>query len=273
MIMRWATRGILGLGLIFSAILVSVIALQDATSFTSSQVHGRSAALFVYGSTDVPHDMAGQDHPHQPLFALVESGAELSTDDSQTYRIAFQAVLAANQRLFRALDNNLVFATDHAMDAVNSVSGSGIVGKHDLHAESALSNFVELSESLEQLSTVGSIRRIMLANRAYKSLTDLMVHLAPAVHSIVVDEVIELPQQDEALVASFDAFRMAFHRAGFAPINSPMYLQEIEMGVAAYASLVSQVQAIIVSRLSPLEHQISGRWLAIQSVSPQLSLP
>lgn len=273
MIVKWAIRGFLGLISVLVVALIGIIVLQDATPFTPTEMKQRASALFAYGSVEVPHDMAKQDHPHQQLFSTVQSGAALSAEASQTYRTAFQSVLAENQGLFRALDNNLVFATDHAMETANSISGSGIAGTHDLHAASARSNFYELSNSLDQLSTVGSVRRILLANKAYKSLTDLMVHLAPAVHSVVVDEMMELPGPANQLTQTFDEFRSAFHRASFAPINSATYWQEIEIGVAAYASLATQVQTQVVSHLSPFEHQMSGRWLAFQSVSPQLSIP
>jgi hypothetical protein len=270
---KWAFRSVLGVVFLGALALVITIAAQDATPFSKADLDKRAAALFVYGSIEVPHNLAASDHPQRDLFDRVAAGETLSQGDSQTYRYAFQGVLAAHQRLFQTLDDNLVFATDHAMAAQNSVHGLGISGKHDLHAASALSNFVELSGNLDNLGDAGPFRRIFLANEAYKNLTDLMVHLAPAVHSVVVNQLDELPIDNGALGQSFDVFRTSLQQAGFAQINSVEYHAAIAKGVASYADLADVVQGTIIAELSPFEHKIAGRWLALQSVSPQLLLP
>ncbi len=271
--LRWLKRGLLGLVGVAILGLVAVIAVQDATPFTEQELQRRAGALFAYGSVEVPHDLAGPELAEHALFAKVGAGQALSKDESKAYRRAFQGVLAANQRLFRALDNNLVFATDHAMEAENSICGQGIAGRHDLHAASALSNFSELAGNLEALPKAGALSRVFNANEAYKNLTDLMVHLAPAVQSVVVDRFDDLPEVDAALAEPFERFRLAFQRASFAPINSAEYRVATGEGVAAYAQLAQVVQSKITAELSPLEHKIAGRWLALLSVSPQLSLP
>lgn len=271
--LKWLKRVVLAAVGVALLALIAVIAVQDATPFSARALEQRAKALFAYGSVEVPHELAGAEHAELALFNKVADGQGLTKDESKAYRRAFQGVLADNQRLFRALDNNLVFATDYAMDVPNSICGQGIAGRHDLHAASARSNFVELAGNLEALSNSGALTRVWNANEAYKNLTDLMVHLAPAVHSVVVDVPEVLPAFDSSLSVPFETFRDAFQQAGFAPVNSREYHAAIAEGVAAYARLAEVVQTQITSELSPFEHKLAGRWLALHSVSPQLSLP
>jgi hypothetical protein len=271
--MRWA-RAISTLALGGVAVVVTMVMLQPADPFTSDEMAQRVAALWRYGAVDVPAQMAKTDDPAAALMAKVAAGQVLDAAQSATYRRAIQSVLAEHQTLFALLDNNLCLVQDAGADEANNVGGTGIAGLHDLHAASAASNFDELQADLAELASAGALRRIYLANEAYKDLTDLMVHLAPATHSVVVGEAPALPAEAEPeLAQNFETFRSAMRMASFAPVNSPDYLAAVARAQLAYAALALMVQDRVTTRLSPLEQKIAGRWLALQGVQPRLVLP
>lgn len=259
-----------------AAILVPVLLVwrEPWQEMDEAAITVRVAALLRYGAMDVPHEMAGPDHPQAALLARVAAGETLTVDESTLYRVAIQGVLADNQGLFKLLDNNIVFASDTGPDDPNNCGGLGIAGKHDLHAASAASNFAEMEASLAALETAGSFGRIRHANRAYKSLTDLMVHLAPAPASVMLQDQPALPRGANAMrAAGFDRFRRAMTNAAFAPIGSPEHKDALITAQVAYAALALAVQGAITANLSPLEQRLAGRWLAVQSVSPRLDVP
>jgi hypothetical protein len=264
-------RRILAVGLGFGLIGgVVVLAMQPSAPMSRASLAAHSAALFRYGAVDVPQQLAGES---DDVMRRVAAGDLLSTTESAAYRQQIQAVLAAHQTLFSSLDNNLIFAVDFAATDPNNCGGAGIAGKHDLHAASAASNFAELDADLQALENAGMLRRIYLANEAYKDLTDLMVHLAPATHSVVAGAAPALPTDaDQSRALLFETFRHAMTRASFAPINSPEYQSAIALALLAFTDLAVNVQTQVTTHLSPLEQRIAGRWLAIQSVSPQLGL-
>ncbi|MGV8950792.1 MAG: hypothetical protein ACOH2M_06775 [Cypionkella sp.] len=256
-----------------SVAIAAGIALQPATPFTPQEMAARVAALWRYGAIEVPQQLAAAGDPAQGLMARVAAGEAFDAVDSASYRRAIQAVLADHQRLFALLDNNLCLVQDAGPAQANNVGGQGIAGLHDLHAASALSNFDEMQADLVALADAGALRRIYLANEAYKDLTDLMVHLAPATQSVVLVQAPALPLgADPDLATGFAAFREAMARASFAGINSPAYLAAVAEAEAAYTALALRVQAMITERLSPLEQKIAGRWLAVQGVQPRLNL-
>lgn len=271
--MRWR-RAILALGGSAAVAAAVGLALQAFAPFTPEEMALRVAALWRYGAVEVPAQMAAKDDPARGLMARVAAGEVLSDAESAAYRRAIQGVLADHQSLFALLDNNLCLVQDAGLGAENNIGGQGIAGLHDLHAASAASNFDELQADLAALAEAGALRRIYLANEAYKDLTDLMVHLAPAMHSVVVAEAPALPAgADPELAAGFEAFRGAMRQASFAPINSPAYLDAVARAQAEYTALALAVQARVVAHLSPLEQRIAGRWLAVQGVQPRLDLP
>jgi hypothetical protein len=271
--MRWK-RGLLALVLGSVAAGVAVVASQPATPFTADEINLRVAALWRYGAVEVPAQMARRDDPAQALMTRVAAGDRLDATESAAYRRAIQGVLAEHQGLFALLDNNLCLVQDAGEGDANNIGGVGIAGLHDLHAASAVSNFTEMQADLSALTTAGALRRIYLANEAYKDLTDLMVHLAPAMHSVVVAEAPALPAGgDTALATDFERFRDAMRVASFATINSPDYLAAVTKAQAAYSDLALRVQDSVTKRLSPFEQKIAGRWLALQGVQPRLDLP
>lgn len=262
---------LLGLATLAASVLV---ALEPWQPLTPPEIQTRVAALFRYGAYDVPHEMAGPDHPDAALLAEVAAGGDLSDAESRQYRRAIQGVLAQRQGLFRLLDNNIAFATDAGPDDPNNCGGTGIAGRHDLHDASALSNFAEMEASLAALRNAGPLGRIRHANRAYKSLTDLMVHLAPATQSVVLGTMAPLPDTaDRNRGALFAGFRQAMHEASFAPLGSARYKVAITRAEMAYADLALAVQAEVTGHLSPMEQRLAGRWLSIQSISPRLAVP
>ncbi len=263
------------LGLAALAIVLPTTAVLTAPwqPMTTPQIAAHVAALHRYGAIDVPQEMAGLGHPLRALMQRAAAGEALDVPESARYRIAIQAVLAQHQTMFSLLDNNIVFAADVGPNVANNCGSFGIAGRHDLHSASAASNFAEMEASLAALPHAGFLGRIRHANRAYKSLTDLMVHLAPASVSVMQADQPPLPEDaDPARAAAFDSFRRAMAYAGFAPINSPAYHAAIGQAMAAFETLASQVQLAVTSQLSPFEQRFAGRWLAPQSISPRLSL-
>lgn len=264
------------LGAAAAVVLVPAVLIwrEPWLPMTGQEISQRVAALMRYGAVDVPHQMAGPDHPQAALMARVAADEFLTADESTRYRLAIQAVLADNQRHFALLDNNLVFASDVGPQDPNNCGSLGIAGLHDHHAASAASNFAEMEASLAALKTGGPLGRIRHANRAYKSLTDLMVHLAPAQASVMLMDHPALPGgADPARAAAFDTFRRAMAAAGFAPLGSPEHRAALAAAKAAFADLATSVQTTVTDQLSPLEQRLAGRWLALQSVSPRLNLP
>lgn len=249
---------------------VVFLARQPSVPMSRENVAAHVAALFRYGAVGVPQQLAGEP---DDMMRRVAAGEVLSNAESAQYRQSTQAVLAAHQTLFRSLDNNLIFAVDFAATDPNNCGSTGISGKHDLHAASAASNFAELDADLQGLENAGMLRSIFLANEAYKDLTDLMVHLAPATQSVVAGAAPALPVgADPTRARLFETFRNAMTRASFAPINSPEYQSAVALALLAFTDLAVNVQTTVTAHLSPLEQRIAGRWLAIQQVSPQLGL-
>ncbi|MDZ7905845.1 MAG: hypothetical protein U5N55_08840 [Cypionkella sp.] len=240
---------------------------------SAAQIAAHVAALHRYGAIDVPHDMAGPNHAQRDLMRRAAAGHILNVAESARYRIAIQTVLAQHQTMFRLLDNNIIFATDAGPNMPNNCGGLGISGRHDLHSASAASNFAEMEASLAALSQSGFWGRVRHANRAYKSLTDLMVHLAPAAVSVMQADQPPLPDTaNRTRAAAFDRFRSAMTRAGFSLINSPDYKAAIGQAMAAFEVMALEVQDAVTLQLTPTEQRLAGRWLAPQSISPRLEL-
>jgi hypothetical protein len=271
--MRW--RWVFGAGGLAVVLGGAVgILLQPVSPFSREEMALRVVALWRYGAVEVPAQMAAADDPAQGLMARVAAGEVLDSAESARYRRAIQGVLAAHQGLFGLLDNNLCLVENAAPQEANNVGGIGIAGLHDWHAASAASNFDEMQGDLAGLATAGTFGRIYLANEAYKDLTDLMVHLAPATHSVVVGPAPALPEgADPGLADDFAAFRRAMTEASFAEINSADYLSARARALDAYTDLAMAVQGQITAQLSPLEQRVAGRWLALQGVQPRLILP
>lgn len=268
-IVRWSMVAFLLAILTAAGLLVR----EPWQPLTEAQVQVRVAALLRYGAFDIPHQLAGPDHPDAALILRAAADQELSAAESRRYRRSIQAVLAKHQMRFAFLDNNIVFVINAGPGNPNNCGGLAIEGRHDLHAASALSNFVEMEDSLAKLKTAGPLGRIRHANRAYKNLTDIMVHLAPATQSVVLDMLPTLPATASAnRAAQFETFRRAMQTASFAPVGSAKGKAALATAVLAFTRLVLDVQGDVTAKLSPLEQRIAGRWLSLQSVSPRLQV-
>ena len=116
------------------------------------------------------------------------------------------------------------------MDRPNNIGGSGIDGRHDHHDVSVRRNFADLSLALDRIEAdeSWSLTRILNANRAYKNLTDIVLHLAVGVHSVSVDyQPPERPPEPGSMAAGFETMLLAYKTAQFEPVNSPAYVAQI----------------------------------------------
>ncbi len=266
--------------------LAVVLSLIAGLAFILSLPSGAHGARDVRLLTSLLNEIAAIDVPHNSflseeqrarnadLLALVESGTALSPEQSRTYRELIQETLLHHQPRLVWLDSNLSVLRDVDMANPNNVGGKGIVGSHDHHDVSARRNFSDLTAALARLETANGptapITRVFSANRAYKNLTDIILHLAVAAQSVSVEY--RPPEQDiepGSMAADFEAMLMAYKIAQFAPVNSPVYVEQIGRGMDAYDRLVLATQARINQRLSPLERRLAGRWLALHTIAPQ----
>jgi len=239
---------------------------QNRTPHTSAEIALLTDRLFEFGAVDFVHAKVGGEHA--PLFDCVAKGLVLTPAQSRAYRTAYQAMLLDNQRLFTVLDANLELRQDAGLGQPNNTGGTGIAGLHDHHDASAANNAVEIAQQLDALKTSGHIKRIALANDIYKDLTDLMVHMAPAAHSVGL-----LEMQEEGLGQSptaYESFYRAMKAAQDTAINSAGYWQAVDTALAAYAVLVLDVQAEVRATNGAMVHAVSGQWLSLQTVAPRL---
>lgn len=233
---------------------------------TAVEVARLSDRLLEFGAVDFVH--ASYDGAEIALFECVAAGQPLSPDQSIRYRKSYQAALLEKQGLFARLDQNIELRQDEGMQSPNNAGGTGIKGLHDHHDGSASNNIANIAGNLQRLETAGPLRRAVLANDIYKDLTDLMVHLAPAVHSVGLVPLDPLPAQTHP---DYSAFYKAMKQAQTAPVNSAPYWAALDAAKVAYGALLEDVQHKVRAANSPLLHAVSGRWLALQTVAPRLS--
>lgn len=226
--------------------------------------------LFEFGATGFVHDR--YSGPEAALFDCVLRGAALTPAQSVRYREAFTAYLLAQQELFVRLDADLHLATDFRASAPNNTGGTGLPGTHDQHDLSALANLTDMHRSLTALPRSGPVHRIRLANNIAKDLTDLMVHLAPAVHARAILSPEALPPGLPAEIAApFSRFYAGIKAAQAAPINGPAYWAALDDALAGYAALASVVQDRTRAHQGPVSRAVSGRWMSLQTVAPRLT--
>jgi len=272
-IARWAAITIV----VLFVLGIGFILTRDNRPHGARDVRLFTSLLNEIAAIDVPHNSFLTDDERRQnagLLGLVESGTDLSPEQSQSYRRLMLATLHKHQSRLVWLDSNLTVLTDVCMDEPNNVGGSGIAGRHDHHDVSARRNFADLVMALEHIDAAGGVMapfvRVYRANQAYKNLTDIILHLAVSVHSVSVPY--RPPEQDVeagSMAADFEAMLVAYKVAQFAPVNGTVYVAQIGRAMDAYDRLVLTVQARINQRLSPLERRLAGRWLAIHTVAPQ----
>lgn len=259
-------RKILWASVAISAVLGGWSYGNNHATHTNTEIKMLTDRLFEFGAVDFVH--SAYEGTERALFECVSAGQVLGAEQSIRYRRAYQALLLDKQSLFAALDQNIELRRDAGMDRANNAEGKGIKGLHDHHDGSAANNIVNIADNLEALKTAWPLRRALLANDLYKDLTDLMVHLAPAVHSVGLVSLDPMPEQSPA---QYKAFYEAMKHAQMVPVNSDEYWGAIDTAQDAYANLLSDVQTQIRAQNGALMHAFSGRWLALQTVAPRLS--
>ncbi len=229
--------------------------------------------------TSVPHKrlMANDIYAaNAALLAKVESGTELTIDESHTYRTLIQSTLFKKQKILSLVDSSLTVLPDVGMDKMNNVDVRGIAGNHDHHDTSASNNFSAMLDELTKVERASgpfaTFIRIKNANAAYKDLLDILPHLSVAVQSIDLPLAPPASWPDADLGGKFNAVLAAFKLAQFAPVNSPAYASALHAGLDAYDALVLTVQARIVAKTNSFERHIAGRFMAIQTLAPSLEL-
>ena len=253
---------------------VAVVAALGASSYvanrvphTVSEIEMLTDRLFEFGAVDFVH--GAYDGPEAALFDCVAKGQILSQAQSIRYRLSYQALLLDKQTLFTALDQNIELRRDEGMMRANNADGTGIAGLHDHHDVSAANNVVNISENLAMFDAAWPLKRARLANDIYKDLTDLMVHLAPAVHSVGLLPLDPVPEQSPT---NYRAFYEAMKRAQAAPVNTAQYWRAIDVAKAEYSEMLVDVQGQLRAENGAFLHLLSGRWLALQTVAPRLSV-
>jgi antitoxin (DNA-binding transcriptional repressor) of toxin-antitoxin stability system len=271
-IAKWV--GILVVLLLATAIIVAL--WQDSTPYRPDQVRRLTTLLNEEAAVATPHRSLMTDEQrqqHSELLRTVEAGSELPADRSTAYRELYQAALRNNQSRLGIFDPNLTVETNHRMQEANNVGGKGIPGDHDHHDFSARSNFATLTEALGRIEAAdglfGSLTRVGHANRAYKNLTDIILHLGTAPHTVSVGYRPPAQPPRDQLGTDFEAMLRAYKAAQFAPVNSQIYAAQVHRALDAYDRMVLTVQGRVNAKLSPIERRLAGRWLALHTLSPR----
>lgn len=249
-----------------------LFALTNAHPHDADAIAGYAEQLFAFGSVRYVHSLdSDRIVEQQTLFDRVAQGDGLDATESCAYRTTYWLVLQDYTNRFQLADDDLYMATDFGSTHINNCGGLGITGHHDLHDVSAKRNFDQLVDHLDALEEgAGFIDTILRVNEVHKNLVDLMVHMAPATHSIGVMS----PEfaQEGRLAAPFNRMQSGFKAAQFAPLNSPAYWQGVRDALAAYTEIVATVQNATTRHSTGLQRRIAGRWLSLQTVAPRLKL-
>ncbi len=260
--------------------LVALAAFTDPHPLTRAQISAMTGQLNEAAAVGVPQDFLISDglrQAHGALLARVERGEPLDEEDSIAYRLVYQRILTDNQSFLARFDRQLTILDDVAMALGNNCGSSGIAGRHDHHDRSARENFAGLLTSLDRLEAAqgwsGSPARILASAHAYKDLVDLISHMGVMPHTLSVPYAPpEIAWKDAALGGSFEAMLAAYKQAQFAPVHSPAYWAAVDTALAAYDRLIVAVQDRIVTRTSPFERRLSGRFLSPQTLAPPIAM-
>lgn len=265
-LVSWALR--LAALLACAALILS--GWSNRKAHDASEIALLSDRLFEFGAIDYVHGR--YDGANKALFDCVAQGKTLSEAQSKAYRRTYQAQLLHDQAHFVRLDKNLQLRRDQGMTLPNNAGGHGIAGQHDHHDASASDNLQDIARALNGLQTAGFVARTFAANGIYKDLVDLMVHMAPAVHTVGLMTGDPLPDiAHTRLRESYQRFYRQMKKAQSVPLNSQDYWMAIEEGLAAYGDMVALIETEVWQWNGPLSHAISGRWLSLQTIAPPLS--
>ena len=248
----------------------------DPPARTPQEISDLTDILNEAASVIAPHKSLGKKirFEHLPLFEKVEKGTELTEQESAEYRKLYQQIVLNNQLFFWSYDHQVTVMPDVGMQMANNVGGQGIAGKHDHHDASARNNLALLKGNLARIDTssgaMASPARIYAAIRAYKNLTDLMLHFGTVPQTVSVGYMPEEVSPEDSLAVNFESMLREYKTAQFAPVNSPAYWNAVHAALGAYDRMIIEVQDHIRSKLGPLERTLAGRWLAWQSLTPPM---
>lgn len=281
--MQWRRKqvsfSIVGITAVAVVCLVGYLFNLSITPYTLTEVRRLTAHLNESAAVATPHHLLMDTDirsTNVELLSKVEMGNELSADESTNYRLLYQDTLRGNRWKLQPFDWDLTVRNDHQMKQANNINSHGIANDHDHHDDSARANFAKLKAALDRIHGAGgifaSMVRIWSASSAYKDLTDIMLHLGTAPHTVSVGYDAAEPTLQDDLSVAFEEMLQAFKEAQFQPVNSQAYVKEIRRAMDAYDHMVLETQAIILFELSLSEQQLAGRWLAPQTFSPSPDL-
>lgn len=263
--MRWKRYLVLAL----AAGLAGWVLAIPAEPHDRRTVNALATQLFEFGAVRYFTPPDESDY----LFLAVADGAVLDNAQSCVYRQAYSARVAAKARIFDLLDQDIEFRDDFGEGVANNCGVHGLAGHQDIHDLSAKNNIEAIGARLSALDNAGALARIGHANTIAKNLEDLMVHFAPAIHSLGVHHsefaAKNLPPE---LAGPYGRMVAGFKTAQFAPVNSCAYWRGVDQALKNYADLVIYGEGVVRARLSTFEYKIAGRWLSPQTLAPRLDI-
>jgi hypothetical protein len=248
----------------------------DPPARTPQEISDLTDILNEAASVIAPHKTLGKKirFENLALFKKVEDGIELTGQESAEYRKLYQQIVLNNQLFFWSYDHQVTPLPDVGMDMPNNVGGMGIAGKHDHHDASARINLDLLKGNLARIDAasgaMGSPMRVLAAVKAYKNLTDLMLHFGTVPETVSVPYVPAEVAPNDSLAINFETTLREYKTAQFAPVNSPEYVNALHAALAAYDKMIIEVQDHVRSKLGPVERTLAGRWLSWQSLTPPM---
>jgi hypothetical protein len=248
----------------------------DPPARTPQEISDLSDIVNEAAAVIVPHKTLGKEirSENLALFEKVERGAELSEEESAQYRGLYQKIVFNNQRFFWSYDHQVTVMADVGMQMANNVGGHGVAGRHDHHDASARINLELLKGNLARIDSASgagaSFVRIYSAIKAYKNLTDLMLHFGTVPQTVSVGYMPPAAAPDDSLAAGFETMLRDYKKAQFAPVNSPAYVSALHAALGAYDGMIMETQNHVRSKLSPWERTLAGRWLSWQSLTPPM---
>ncbi len=260
------------------SLLLILLTFGSSQPYSSEKLRGFALRLNEAAAIQIPHHFLMDEairQQHLTLLKKVETGAELTAENSARYRAIFQSNLAQSQSFLGRFDQELTILEDWQMSADNNVGQAGITGKHDHHDRSARLNFADVERSLSIIDKstggFGYVQRIRAINLAYKSLADVISHLGVAPHTVSV--AYELPAvalRDPTLGSLFETVLRNYKNAQFETVNSTAYWRYVDRAVNDYARLVEQVQKRVHAKSTWWERRIAGRFLSLQTLAPMI---
>ena len=248
----------------------------DPPARTPTEISALVDILNEASSVIVPHKTLGKRirFENLALFERVEKGEELSEADTAKYRELYQQIVLNNQFFFHSYDHQVTVMPDVGMQMANNIGAMGIHGNHDHHDVSARANLELLKGNLAKIDNASgysaSLVRIVTAAKAYKNLTDMMLHFGTVPQTVSVPYVPTEFDPNDRLSAEFETVLREYKTAQFAPMNSPAYVNALHAALNAYDRMIIQVQDHVHSKLGPIERTLAGRWLAWQSLTPPI---